>query len=322
MQQEPDISIICLTPILNEEWVLEKFLKAASLWADYILIADQNSDDNSVKIANSFEKVKVIQNDGDGLDEEYRQNLLLTEARKLPGVKKIFVVLDCDEFLSSNFKESKEWELILKSDPGTAFTLPWVHILDSQNCWIPDAKKQFIYIDDGNSLQDVKFHAPRVPAYSNIKTIHLTEIVNLHLQYLPKRRNRIKQYWYQCTEIIKYPDKHPIDIFRQYNKLLKIKSNSQPIKEVWINGYLNQQINLFECKDIINPHHIHSINQKIENHPVKTYRKLDIWEDEFFSNKDPRSRIDKKIHNWLRATQGQNHKLHNRIIQKFIKFIW
>ena len=28
--------IICLTPVKNEEWILRRFLRLASLWADHI----------------------------------------------------------------------------------------------------------------------------------------------------------------------------------------------------------------------------------------------------------------------------------------------
>ena len=54
--------IICLTPVRNESWILEKFLKCASLWADIIIIADQESDDGSREIAKNFEKVKLVDN--------------------------------------------------------------------------------------------------------------------------------------------------------------------------------------------------------------------------------------------------------------------
>ena len=41
--------LIVITPVKNESWILEKFLTFTSLWADYIIIADQNSTDNSIE---------------------------------------------------------------------------------------------------------------------------------------------------------------------------------------------------------------------------------------------------------------------------------
>ncbi len=48
--------LICLTPIKNEAWILDRFLKCASLWADYIIIADQQSTDSSIEIAKNILK--------------------------------------------------------------------------------------------------------------------------------------------------------------------------------------------------------------------------------------------------------------------------
>ncbi len=50
MQETDKPVLICLTPIRNEAWILERFLQCASLWADYIIIGDQNSDDGSREI--------------------------------------------------------------------------------------------------------------------------------------------------------------------------------------------------------------------------------------------------------------------------------
>jgi glycosyltransferase involved in cell wall biosynthesis len=44
-------TIICLTPVKNEAWLLDRFLQATSLWADFIIIADQMSTDGSQEIA-------------------------------------------------------------------------------------------------------------------------------------------------------------------------------------------------------------------------------------------------------------------------------
>lgn len=54
--------MIVLTPVFNEAWILPAFLIAMSLWADYIIIADQMSTDGSREIYKEFEKVIVINN--------------------------------------------------------------------------------------------------------------------------------------------------------------------------------------------------------------------------------------------------------------------
>ena len=73
--------IICLTPVKNEAWILERFLECASLWADQIIIADQGSDDGSREIARSFNKVQLIENSAKVFNEPERQKLLIEAAR-------------------------------------------------------------------------------------------------------------------------------------------------------------------------------------------------------------------------------------------------
>ena len=36
-------TLVVLTPVRNEAWILRAFLEATSLWADHIIIADQMS---------------------------------------------------------------------------------------------------------------------------------------------------------------------------------------------------------------------------------------------------------------------------------------
>ena len=52
---------IVMTPVRNEAWILPAFLRATSLWADYIIIADQMSTDGSRELYQQFDKVIVIQ---------------------------------------------------------------------------------------------------------------------------------------------------------------------------------------------------------------------------------------------------------------------
>src|SRR5690606_17382571 len=105
----------------------------------------------------------LLRNDSLEFDEPYRQKLLINEARKLPGKKKIFITLDADEFISFNFLDSKEWDMIKSSNPGTVFTLPWVNVLDQFKCWIPFGRKKFIYVDDGSNHQGAVIHSERIP---------------------------------------------------------------------------------------------------------------------------------------------------------------
>jgi len=78
-------TVICLTPIKNESWILDRFIQCASLWADHIIIADQQSTDESRVIAGRYSKVTLIENSSATYSEKERQQLLLEAARKIPG---------------------------------------------------------------------------------------------------------------------------------------------------------------------------------------------------------------------------------------------
>jgi ribosomal silencing factor RsfS len=54
---------IVLMPIKNEDWILNFSLSQISKWADYIIIADQNSIDRSIEICKRFKKVSIIKNE-------------------------------------------------------------------------------------------------------------------------------------------------------------------------------------------------------------------------------------------------------------------
>ena len=41
MTADESPTVICLTPVRNESWILERFRPGASMWADHIVIADQ-----------------------------------------------------------------------------------------------------------------------------------------------------------------------------------------------------------------------------------------------------------------------------------------
>mgnify|MGYP000249071316 CR=1 FL=1 len=75
--------IVVITPVKNEAWILERFLSVTSQFADYIIVADQNSTDSSVAICKKFPKVILIENKSGQFNEAERQLLLIQTAREL-----------------------------------------------------------------------------------------------------------------------------------------------------------------------------------------------------------------------------------------------
>ena len=165
--------VFCLTPVKDEAWILERFLKCASLWADRIIIADQNSTDGSREIALRFPKVTLIENVSSEFNEPQRQKLLLAEARRTPGPKVLFA-LDADECFSSNVLYSPEWESILKAAPGTVISFQWPEIqADSSDLsffYFPIVVPAG-FVDDGSDHTGKIIHSVRVPIPSGGPTL-------------------------------------------------------------------------------------------------------------------------------------------------------
>ena len=40
---------ICVTPVRNEAWIIDRFLAAAKTWADHVIVADQQSSDGTLE---------------------------------------------------------------------------------------------------------------------------------------------------------------------------------------------------------------------------------------------------------------------------------
>jgi hypothetical protein len=86
---------ICLTPARNEGWVIGNHLKAASAWADAIVVGDQMSDDDTREIVQAHgPKAMLVDNSCEGYDEGERHRVVFETARKLfPGERKVLLAM-------------------------------------------------------------------------------------------------------------------------------------------------------------------------------------------------------------------------------------
>ena len=236
--------VICITPVRNEDWIIERFIRAAYLWADDIIIADQMSTDKTRSIIAGFSKVKIINNASKTFNENERQKILINAAREIPG-KKLLVALDADEFLTGNFIDSEEWDRMLYSESGTLFIMNWPCIApDFKRYWMTDGSSNvFAYMDDGTPHIGTSMHSVRLPVSPNSIIIHLSQIEVMHFQYTDWSRMKSKNLWYQCYERINNPHKSIFEIYRMYHHMdVKHKYNSIP--DTWFNEYNNNGINL------------------------------------------------------------------------------
>lgn len=197
------MKIIVLTPIRNEEWILNSFLQTCSMFADHIIIADQNSTDRSVEIALKYQKVVLIRNENLNFNEAERQQLLIAKARELFGLGHFLIALDADEIIAANSINAKGWNTIKQAAVGTVFLFDKPTPLYN----LPKAlryKEGFPlgFKDDGTEHTPSLIHSTRIPTPLNAVTIMIKDIVFLHLCFIRPNIQFSKNRYYCVLESI------------------------------------------------------------------------------------------------------------------------
>lgn len=330
-------TIFCLTPVKNEEWIIDRFLKSASIWADKIIISDQGSTDKTVEIAQRFPKVTII--DNSKLTEFNEQNMrapLFEEARKYPE-KKLLISLDADEIFTPNFN-SPEWDTMLNAEEGTRFIFNWYHIQPDFKTMYSTVENPCGFIDDGSQYNVGLIHVPRLPIKENTQYIKLNDIAILHLQFTNWERMERKHIWYQMYEHIHYPSKSIISIYRAYH--YSKNSNTMPgskelvFKNEWITQYSTLKIDITSVNKLPQYHWDEIIVNYINRYSIDYFKRIDLgnidwkYKSKFHQGLDPSkfdshsNFIDRILMKYLQHTQEKRSKVYVRIIDKILKYFF
>ena len=314
--------LICMTPVRNEAWILHAFLKATSLWADYIIIADQMSTDGSRDIAMMYPKVILIENNNQEYNEASRQKLLIDRARKIEG-KKILFGLDADEIFSANFNETEDWQKILNSNPGDVFEFKWMFIADDlKKGWITPEYYPWAFHDDGiephgNYARNI--HSMRIPYPIQEKQLkYINNFYVLHLHNVSKSRILSKSRFYKFVDYT-LNNKSVIKLSRMYS-VGKIRYRMHEIDSTFID-FLKFGFNLFDDIEINLKFYWFDnyINDNLNTDNIKKYSKLDIWDKDTKAPK--RSLKTRFVHWYLHKTTDFKSNILIRILDKIlIKF--
>lgn len=268
------VNLICLTPVKNEDWILDKFLQSTSLWADYIIIADQNSTDHTKIITEKYNKVKYILNTETGFNEPERQKLLIQEARKIPG-KNILFTLDADELFTPNFNSSIELITIINSEPGTVITFDWYNICPNyKDMWL-GRKIPVGFVDDGSDHKGDKIHSQRIPYSICSPVLECNDIKIMHFQYTDWNRMQSKHRWYQCFELLNNINK-TIDIYRRYHHMYE-NINYEKIPQNWFENYRTQGIDITSVNKKVKLWWDLEVLKYFELYGCKRFQNLNIW---------------------------------------------
>ncbi len=317
----PKPTIVCLTPVLNEAWILERFLKCASLWADHIVVADQGSTDGSREIALGFPKVRLIENKTKRFNEPERQGMLLAEGRRFAGPR-VLLALDADEFLSASVLTSPEWESMVHASAGTVISFEWplVHTKRGELCYYTFPTELPIgFVDDGSEHKGKTIHSFRLPVPTGARTLSPKQVKLMHYCLMDQRRFDSRVRWYQCWEHLNLK-RRPIELYRFYHQHLFVPETVvKSVPAEWIGGYEERGIDMRSVNREGSYRWDREVLEFFAEHGTGRFRRLAIWDadwsklhDQLFPDQpkrvygDPRSRLDKLAHRWLEHTQRRH----------------
>ncbi len=329
--------IICVTPVRNEAWVLELFLKAVSRWADHIVITDQRSTDTSRDICSRFPKVELLANSSTDYDEENYRRLALDRARQIHR-QALIVAMDADELLSGPAVRWLRSERLRTALPGTTWSLPWVNLQRGlERAWSP-LRYPVVFVDDGVPFSGQLIHCPRIPCPERARPVEEEGACLLHLQYLCEDRLRCKQRWYQALEHVRFPRKSAIKIYRTYHQLAQLTSGELfPVSAEW---FTDSGSSLSEVRRLEHATETFywwdaEVLAWFSRFGLRHFRKFDLW-DVNWNRKvadgcpgwsggeicDPRTKSDRWVLGYLERTQQRYGSAAQRRIDRLLRILW
>lgn len=326
-------TLICLTPVKNEAWILDRFLRGAGLWADHIVVVDHQSDDGSREIAARHPKVTLVPYDRPSFDEPERRRLLIETARTLGPAdrQRILLSVDADEALT-DWTGSAAWKQMGSAAPGTTIQMQWANVLPGgTTCWL-DKVVDVGYVDDGRPFSAPAIHGPRLPANPDVPPLRLDDVHLLHYQYVDWARMKSKQRWYQAWERVQFPQKRAVTLYRQYHQMDAIKTRAhRPVPDAWLAPYTAAGIDLTQLSAPGPYQWDQAIVELLLEHGPASFRKLNIWDVDWGQLgrdlgyavngelADPRSRFDRAVHRWLHRTQPRMTSPFVRLLQQCLR---
>lgn len=325
--------LVVLTPVRNEAWILRAFLEATSLWADWIIVADQKSTDGSREIARSFSKVILVENDREEMHMAATRRLLFEESKKIVGDKIIFT-LDADEFLSGDFVNTEDWQKILHSEPNDAFCWRWMNLSKNN----PDEYSSHVHyywaVHESEELWTGEFpdkfiHEWRLPWPPNAKSFNLDGFCSIHFARVNQLRQWNKERFYQVSTFARQSSSNPIRLSRYYHAEEHLEY--YPVPKDAYSYYLRNGVDIWSLVDLKDEgqYYTDAILSYFRLQGIERFAVLDIWDPKWMDNngiKDPRNGIQRALHKYLSFTckisRKRGRSLFIRAIDKLLSIVF
>jgi len=326
--------IVVITPVRNEAWVLDAFLTCTSSWADYIIMADQHSTDSSREIASKYEKVILVDNDSEEMNQAAVRKLLFSEVDKIAG-DKIVMALDADEFLSVGFEKTNGWNRILNSKPNEIFCFKWLNLFGDYKHFVPNTgymewgchfSEDISIAEEYCHCENRAVHEMRIPCLptSRASYIQVEDIKFVHLARLNLVRQKNKEDFYQVSSVAKLQKRmSAVTLYRNYNHPDSIVESLQHEISLCSKGNLIDVCPLVRLDDI-GQYYIDEMISIFNREGVDKFLKLDIWDNAYLKKTGYNPKIPLKyrlLHSYLRKTQQHSSNKFVKLLDKMLKFI-
>ncbi|MEO8451862.1 MAG: glycosyltransferase family 2 protein [Gemmatimonadota bacterium] len=276
----PRPTIVVLTPVRNEAWILERFLSVTSQFADLIILADQGSDDDTAAIAARFPKVVVVANEDRGFDEAHRQDLLIAAARERAPMPRILLAFDADEILAADAMDRAGWRTMLAAPPGTVLSFERVDLfLTTERCMRHDPWRPLGYVDDGARHVGRTIHGGRIPLPHGAPNLKVADVLLLHYAALRTAGMASKLRWYSVLENVLGTCPHVLKRRLRYVNHLDFTGHGriEPSRSEWFAEWERRGIDMRTVLDP--PYHWYDLEvlRAFKRYDTRRFWLDDIW---------------------------------------------
>lgn len=273
--------IVVVTPVKNEEWILERFLTVTSLFADHILVADQQSVDRSRVICARFPKVHVVENNSPTYDENHRQRLLLDSARKLVPEERFILALDADEILAADGLSVPAWSAIHSAAPGTGFYFEKPDLMPSLTaCRRGKTFFPLGFVDDNAKQTGKLIHSMRIPLRTGHARIEMPEVKFIHLALVRPAEYRARQRHYSVIENVNRT-KSLRQRLAYYSPAVyesALYANTDAVPPSWFQGWLQRGISFETFPSTELNQYNQQVLAHLNTHGAARFFYDDIWD--------------------------------------------
>ena len=325
-----EIIKIVMTPVRNEAWVLRAFLEATSLWADYIIIADQMSTDGSREIAKAYPKVILIDNNRPEMHMAATRRLLFEEAKKIKGDKVLFA-LDADEFLSGDFVNTADWQKIMNSRPDDSFCWRWMNLKANDIKKYSTFQHYYWAVHESDAIWQGEFpdnfiHEWRLPWSPKADDGHkflLNDFCSIHLARVNQNRQRNKERFYQVSTIGQNPKTSCVSLYRLYHKEEDLQYYDVPADAYKF--YESNGLDIWQYVDLHDEgaYYTSEILKYFKRDGIGKFALLDICDEGWMKKNglsDPRTKLHKLIQYYLKKTTPISNRIIVKVFDKVLNY--